>query len=116
MRRFIKKVALLLAVYGILLIFLVTTNPQRLPLPLLILPFGLIFGSLFLPIWLFLYSTSGPNKRRKKTILAVGVATLPTLTLVLASIDQLTVRDVILLGALGLGILFYVSRINVNQR
>jgi hypothetical protein len=76
-------------------IFFMTTNPESLPLPLLVLPFIWLFAVLFTVAWLLL-GTKESIQRKKAVLIAGSVATIPVLLAVFQSIHQLSVRDVLL--------------------
>jgi hypothetical protein len=83
-------------------------DPNKLPSFILILPFILIFG-LIVSLTAFLLQKRGLARRRSLKI-AVLCAVIPTLLLVLQSIGQLTVRDVLTLGVLFVLSFFYITR------
>jgi hypothetical protein len=90
------------------LILFVSTDPGSIPPFLLIIPFVLLAISAYLGISLLLSMRDMPQKRRQSiAIIATG---LPILLLVLQSIGQLTVRDVITTSAVFLLSYFYISR------
>ena len=75
-------------------IFVLLTDPQSLPLPLLVLPFIWLFASLFALSWTVLKHR---NLSRKQIVLVSGIiATTPVLLAVFQSIHQLSIRDVFL--------------------
>lgn len=76
-------------------LFFMTTNPESLPLPLLVLPFIWLFAILFTSAWLLL-STKESIQRKKAVMIAGSVATIPVLLAVFQSLHQLSVRDVLL--------------------
>lgn len=91
-------------------IFLMSTNPQNLPLPLLIVPFLWLFMSIF---WVTLYIVRKFTKRLSKSrrVIVAGVfATFPVLLLVFQSIHQLTIRDVVISVAMVCIAAFYLDR------
>jgi hypothetical protein len=102
----------LLLLYGLLPLFLMFTNPDKLPLPLLLVPFLIIFTALFLTV-MFVGSHThflkGISTRRKYAI-AGFVAALPMLLALFQSLHQLTIRDVLIAVALIVGVIFYISR------
>lgn len=76
-------------------LFLISTNPDRLPLPLLVLPFLWLFACLFVGTWLILRRQKGVTK--KQAVLVAGViASIPVLLTIFQSIHQLSIRDVLL--------------------
>lgn len=110
LRRIPHKVIGLAVLYVAGIVFLMSTNPAHLPLPLIMVPFLWLFITLFATSWLLL-GIAGPFKGRRQRLLVAGaVSTLPVLMLIFKSIHQLTARDVILAIALVGVATFYVSR------
>lgn len=104
------KVIGLVLLYMTGIVFLMSTNPARLPLPLIMVPFLWLFVSIFATAWVLL-GIVGPFKAKRPRLLVAGAgATLPVLMLVFKSIHQLTARDVVLAIALVGVATFYVSR------
>ncbi|HEX8763008.1 MAG TPA: hypothetical protein VF733_04610 [Candidatus Saccharimonadales bacterium] len=95
----------------VLLFFVV--DPARVPAFVLVVPFLLLFASLF-SVMLFLFDKKG-MERRRGVRLAGLCAALPILLLVLQSIGQLTLRDVLTVTVLfGLSF-FYIARSTVSS-
>jgi hypothetical protein len=93
---------------GLLLIFSVI-NPVTAPAFILILPFVLLTVLLFTSLSFLFYKKGLPVKRgRRIAALCTG---LPMIILVLQSIGQLTMRDVISIGVVFLLSYFYISRL-----
>lgn len=112
-----KKVLPVAGAYLALLIILFTTNPQKLPVGLLFVPFILIFICLYLPVLLVIrLLRSSKTSGRKDLAVAGTVAGIPTVALLLSSINQLTIKDVALLSALLIGGLFYASRFGFSRQ
>ncbi len=93
---------------GILTILLLTTDPKQIPAFMLVVPFILLFAILFTSILTIFERYGLPFKSAVRT--AVLCTTPPILLLVMQSIGQLTVRDVLTVGALFLISYFYISR------
>src|SRR5215216_2271305 len=91
----------------VLLLFLVT-DPNRVPSFILILPFLLLFVALLLLVSALL-RWQGMSKTRSIR-LAVVFSAIPLILLVLQSIGQLTVRDVLTMAVLFTLSYFYVSQ------
>lgn len=107
-----KESALGLALLTVSPLFLLTTNPDQLALPLLLVPFLLVFLTLYVLVRVIFrvagfYDSLSIYKRR---ILLGMAATLPVLLLLLQSLHQLTTRDIALVVALGIGLTFYLLR------
>jgi hypothetical protein len=106
-----------LIISGICLAVLATifmsTDPSRVPSFILIIPFLLLFAALFL------FSTTmlqwqGMGKARSMRLSAL-FAGIPILLLVLQSIGQLTVRDVLTIAVLLFVSYFYVTRATASS-
>jgi hypothetical protein len=103
----------LFAVIGITLLgclLLFTTNPQKMPLPVLILPFILIFVLLWLPLRMVLRYFYPITSKRKLAIFAALLAVFPVVCLLLQSVGQFSSRDFITLAALFVVLWFYLNR------
>jgi hypothetical protein len=102
--------------YGGLAIFLLSTDPRNLSLPLLLIPFIWLGVCLYVAIryCLTLFSTRYRKiSNNRKNSLAVTLAAIPVCMLLLKSIGQLTIRDVfILAGLIAIGT-FYVGRVRL---
>lgn len=105
-----RRPLLLTALYVALPVFLLTTDPRDLPLPLLWVPFVLLFAVLFVSTRLVMRRRSGGPRSLSVAIIA---ATLPVLLLILASIDQLTIRDSLISAGLVIGGIWYLNRLDV---
>ena len=92
---------------AVLLLFM-ATDPNKVPSFILILPFILLFVSLLLFVSTLL-RWQGMAKGRSIR-LAVVFSAIPLILLVLQSIGQLTVRDVLTMAILFALSYFYVSR------
>lgn len=93
----------------ILLLFLLTTNPQNLPSALLVLPFICIFIIVALGVRVLLAGRLSPKQGRLKV--AAVVACVPVSLLVLQSLGQLTPRDALAIISLFTIAYFYMSRV-----
>jgi len=103
-----KNIIKLAGVVLILFILFLTTDPQKLPSVMLILPFIIFFLLIFFAAkWVLLRRITNP---RKATRVAILSAALPTLLFVLLSLGQLTVKDVATTAVLFILSYFYISR------
>lgn len=102
----IVKFMLIFCVYAFGPVFIATTNPDNLPLVLLIVPFLWLFLVLFLStMYILRYRTSAT--KRQVIMVSSLVASLIGLLAVFQSIHQLSIRDVLLsLGIVGLAALY----------
>jgi hypothetical protein len=114
-----RKLALLLSMYGALLIFLSTTNPRNLHPLLLVLPVLWLFAALTISIfWMSKYvlpnsSNESSSKLLGKALLFAGI---PSGLLLLQSIDQLTAKDIFLVGLFGVIAVTYSRRFQLARK
>lgn len=97
----------------ILLFVLLSTDPQRLPSIILVSPFILLFVIIFTGI-LFMLGAYAMTQQRKIRIGLIGAAA-PVVLLVLQSLGQLTVRDVLAILILFCATYFYISKLSVRS-
>jgi mannose/fructose/N-acetylgalactosamine-specific phosphotransferase system component IIC len=121
MKNFKKPLLIIVATLGLLL-FLTTTNPYEVPLAVLLIPFGLLFWLTYVVIGYVLSlvlrkEAEQDNSNKDKTrisrlnFMSAVLSSIIVLIAVLQSIQQLTVRDVLItIGLLGVTI-FYIKRI-----
>ncbi len=102
-----KQLVILLLLYIGGLIFFMNTNPQELPLLLLVLPFLYLFVVFYLSI-LFVCRLL---RVKSAVFVSLVIAVFGVLLLVLGSLHQLTLRDVIISVALTCLLTWYVVRI-----
>ena len=90
-------------------VFLLNTDPQKLPLPLLVLPFVWLFSVIFISTLLVL--SKRPSVTKKQRVMVAGiVASIPVLLIIFQSIHQLSLKDVLLSVSLVLLAAFYMLR------
>jgi uncharacterized membrane protein len=95
--------------WGALLALILLTNPTRLPVPFLVLPFAILFIALYLSLSLLLQKYSRLHPTRIKRTAAVS-SSIVIVAFALQSLGQLTIRDVVVAVALiGIGY-FYIGR------
>jgi hypothetical protein len=99
-----------IALYAALFLWLSLTDPRKLPIVLLIVPFGLLFAAVFMTVSLILKQFMPRMTVAKRRIAASCVSGLPSFLLILSSVNQLTWRDVALVAFLSIILLFYASR------
>ena len=95
-----------------LLIFL-STDPQMLPSIFLIVPFVLIFLALF-ACTVSLLGLYGDISKPKRIRVGLVGASVPAILLILQSLGQLTIRDVLAVFVLFGVVYFYLSRLSVR--
>jgi len=109
-----KQKLALLGLSGVTLVLLLTvTDPSKVPSFVLIIPFVLLFVVLFL--FMLVLSTKKDWSRAKTIRRSVVLAGLPTTFLIMQSVGQLTIRDVISILAIFIIAYFYVSRAVVTN-
>jgi hypothetical protein len=105
----LNKIMVILSVLGVLAVFLALTNPQRIALPLLLVPFLLIGTLVFLIVRLFL-PLQTDKKSLTSRIIPVMLSIFSVIILLLSSLHQLTWRDTLLVTGFGLLFILYISR------
>ncbi len=105
-----------LLVFGALIIIdvllLSLTNPLKLPLVGLVLPFVLIFLTLYSG-WFYLLRLLIRRFSTQRVIgLALLLSTMPTLLAVFESVHQLSIKDVLLAMAIVVAMGFYLLRVD----
>ena len=108
----IQKLTALLLLWITLPVFLLLTNPETLPLPLLVVPFILLLFVIYKTMFLVLKLSFRSFSKNRIRVMAGASALLPTLLLILASIRQLTVRDTAIVIGLLITLTFYMRRID----
>lgn len=108
----VQKLTGLLLIWVSLPTFLLLTNPEDLPLLLLVVPFLILAAVLYLTARLGFSVLFGGLSEKRLRLLALLIAVFPTLLLILASIDQLTVRDAAIVSGLLLALIFYLRRVD----
>ncbi len=102
-----KQILGLMILYVAGIAFFSLTNPDELPLFVLIIPFLYIFGVLYLTILFVCRFMS----LRSSGLVSLIISIFGVLLFVLGSLHQLTVRDVIISLALTFILTWYVMRI-----
>ena len=102
-----KQLIVLALLYLGGIVFFMNTNPQELPLLMLILPFAYLFITFYLTI-LFVCRLF---RVKSAVFVSLVIAVFGVLLLVLGSLHQLTIRDVIISVALTCLLTWYITRI-----
>lgn len=103
---------ILLSSFLMLAVFLMSTNPESLPIGFVFLPVILLYICLFLGgklLYEVLGSIRNKASRVKENAFAMTFALIPTVLLLLRSINQLTPKDLFLVSLLGIVLVFYIS-------
>lgn len=99
----------LVLLWTICIIFLLITNPTKLPVIMLIIPFGLLAAAVYASCKAILIKYSRDTGNRIRNLSIAGTSII-IIGLALQSLGQLTVRDVIVAGlAVAVGY-FYINR------
>jgi len=106
-----KKIIYLCATPILLLTFMFSTDPYRLPLVLLVIPF------ILLAVTVYQFASVGfqpaPVSAPKKKYLSLIVSGLIVLLIILQSLHQLSIKDLLILLALLASVTFYVRKIDL---
>lgn len=92
-------------------VFLLSTDPYTLPLIFLIVPFLLLAALIYL-VFRTLLGRLMSSKRKVRSIAGVTTGLL-MLVILLQTIRQLSIRDFLIVGALFVGLTFYIRRIDL---
>ena len=100
-----------------LFVFLSSTNPRSLAVPFLVVPVITLFCILFVLSKWTIGKIFSENQMTGSTtgIVAAALAMGPVILLALASINQLTARDIILASLFVIGLAWYFSRQALNS-
>jgi hypothetical protein len=107
----VKKAALLLVPPAFLVAFLLLTDPYNLPLAFILVPFLILGITTYYVMRTSLQLT--PLSLRKRTFIASTFTGTLLLLVLLQSIRQLSVKDLLILVALLVGLTFYVRRLDL---
>lgn len=112
-KKLIKKLLAVAMTFGGLLIFLFSTNPEKLSIGWLILPFLWLFIAIFMSTLLVLdqFKVNSP----KRLTIAILTALIPSVALLLNSVNQLTLRDAMLVIIIGGIAIFYTSKLKISN-
>jgi hypothetical protein len=94
-----------------LFLFLLLTNPQKVPLIVLLVPFILIAIAFFMIVIYLQNLSSRSNPKRKAATASLVTFELITL-LVLSSLHQLSIKDIVLVLVLGVLFMAYIKRLS----
>jgi hypothetical protein len=98
-----------------LIIFMSLTQPDALPLPLIVVPVILVFLSFYsLTLLILRLYKNSPDNDNSYKVIALIVGVIPAILLVLQSIGQLVLRDSLLLLSIGLMLSIYISKIRTR--
>lgn len=93
-------------------LFLTLTNPEKLPLPLLMVPIILVFIISYILIDTILAALRPSMLKNKRRFIAGVASALPTLLVILQSIQQLTIKDALIVLGLWVLCVWYLQKID----
>jgi hypothetical protein len=96
-------------------LFIFLTNPQDLSIPFLILPVILLFIIIYVTVYFGILKRFARAKHISRTrmyVISAVIALVPVLIIVLASINQFTLRDVILASIIVIFISWYLLKVD----
>jgi hypothetical protein len=108
-----------ISLYATLGFFLLSTNPQKLPAMFLLLPVLWLFVAIMATALLILrlINPGMANGHGGQQLLYASIVSgVPSGMLLLNSIDQLTIKDVLLIGLLAVIVLFYTGRFRFGRK
>jgi hypothetical protein len=113
-----KKTFLILLILVVsLIIFMLNTNPQQVSLGLLLVPFCLIaIIAYVITRYTILVVRKKDKPSAKSIILSVSIAILSVNFLLLRSINQLTLQDVLISFAISAILAFYVTKFRLGYK
>lgn len=106
-----KNIALLLLPFIVLTAFMTVTDPYKMPLPMLLVPFLLIGFGIYRIVTEVLKHT--PVKGKKVRFTSGIITGITLLAVLLQSIRQLSIKDFLIMAALTAGATLYIRRIDV---
>lgn len=111
----ITKIILLVVLYMSLPLFIFSTNPQNLSIPFLILPVVLLFIIIYVSVYIGILKKIARARRISRTrmyVISGIIALVPVLIIVLASINQFTLRDIILSSVIVIFVSWYLLKVD----
>ncbi len=109
MNRKLNKLIILTGVIVFLLVFMAMTSPQKVSLPVLLLPFAIVGIVVYIPIASINFKRL-TNNRVTSRIIPVSISSLVVMVLLLSSLGQLTIRDILLVIGFGALFIIYMKR------
>lgn len=111
-----KQLSLAIILYLIGFSILLTTNPQNLPLVVLIIPFVILFLALFFTFKIFMkvFASNTDKLNKKRSTQAAIMAGFPVICLLLLSIGEFSLRVFVTLLLLFLVLWFYGNRFSAK--
>lgn len=112
-----KKPAYYITLYASLPLFLLSTNPEKLPLPLIIVPFVMLFAVLFFSAVKIIKTLVNYEytEIHKQYMVAAFLAGFPVLILIFQSLHQLSWRDALIIGGLLIGSVWYLKKLDLYK-
>lgn len=111
-----RRLGVVVGLYIALGVWLSVTDPGKLPIILLMVPFVLLFFALWLSVDMILRRFFVRLTKTKRAVIASCISGVPTFFLILSSVDQLTWRDAVLIVCLVAFVLFYSGRAHFSNQ
>lgn len=112
-QKLVRTILIEILAIGLFIVLVLTTNPYRLPLALLVVPFVLIFIVFYQGLILVSLKSKGEYQTKKQKLIATIFASSIITLALLQSIRQLSVRDLIIIIVLAVGLSLYLRRIDL---
>jgi len=112
-KRFGSDATVAVLAWLLFIFFIAATNPASMPVGFMVLPFGLLLAALLLTwtvLWKRLFKGLRPYPARLTKSIGQLACIILVVCLAMQSIGQLSIRDFIVVVALSMVGLFYVSR------
>lgn len=106
-----KRIIRLFILYGVGIFVLTTTKPDGWPLVALLIPFFYLFVVLYLSFELLIRRGFHLSERLSKTV-AFIISIFITLLMVMRSITQLTIRDILLSVSIATILTWYIVKLS----
>lgn len=110
-----RKILVILIALSTLLAFMALTSPKDIPLYLVLIPFALIAVICFFLIDLILYIfRPGLERSRKSKLIAVAISVSFVNFLLLRSINQLSIQDILISASITIILFIYIVKFQLN--
>ena len=109
--QFVKSSIVPIVLFGGLILFLLGTDPLKLSIGWLILPFVWLYATFFFILHKLLGWLASNVKSKRVRYYSAVLAAFPTILLILSSISQLNISDFMLLTTGTVVAIFYINRL-----
>lgn len=111
----LRRLWLIAGLYIALALWLFLTDPRKMPIVFLMVPFAMLGAALWLTTDTVIKKFVPRLKASRRLAIITCVSIVPVFLLVLNSVNQLTWRDVVLVVCLVAFLLFYSGRIHFSK-